>query len=176
MVCPIPQGGHNQRSRLHRLHRPTVEQANVPCYCLNSKCSAIAEMGDRLATIDIWAESWGCGHFFFFFLGGEVGSPSNTMLPWLRPTFVPSGILIHPTVWRQQTWPKIGGCAPFYYFLGVGSHLVPPFSGDRSASNTMWPGPRPTSVPTTKWHLDPSTDMGQKLGCVPLAKGSWIHI
>ena len=38
----------------------------------------------------------------------------------------------------------------------------------------MSPGPRPTSITTTKWHLDPSsrlatTDMGRKLGgCDPM--------
>jgi len=35
------------------------------------------------------------------------------MWPGPRPTSVPSGILIYPTVWPQQTWAKIGGCAPF---------------------------------------------------------------
>jgi len=33
----------------------------------------------------------------------ETESPSNTMSPWSRPTSVPSGILIHPTVWPQYT-------------------------------------------------------------------------
>jgi len=32
-----------------------------------------------------------------------AGFPSNTMLPGLRPAFVRSGILIHPTVWPQYT-------------------------------------------------------------------------
>jgi len=32
-----------------------------------------------------------------------AGSPSNTMWPGPRPTYVPSGILIHPTVWPQYT-------------------------------------------------------------------------
>jgi len=37
--------------------------------------------------------------------GGEGGdgSPSNTMPPGRRPTSVPIGILIHPTVWPQYT-------------------------------------------------------------------------
>jgi len=34
------------------------------------------------------------------FVGG-CGSPSNTMWPWWRPTTIPSGILIHPTIWPQ---------------------------------------------------------------------------
>jgi len=36
-------------------------------------------------------------------VGGEAVSPSNTMSPGPRPTSVPSGTLIHPTVWPQYT-------------------------------------------------------------------------
>jgi len=32
--------------------------------------------------------------------------PSNTTSPGLRPTSVPSGILIYPAVWPQQTWAE----------------------------------------------------------------------
>jgi len=40
----------------------------------------------------------------FLFLGsGAAGSPSNKTWPGLRPTSVPSFILIHPTVWLQYT-------------------------------------------------------------------------
>ena len=35
--------------------------------------------------------------------GGGAWSPSNTMWPWLRPTYIPSFILIHPTIWPQYT-------------------------------------------------------------------------
>ena len=34
---------------------------------------------------------------------GGSGSPSNTMWPGPRPTTIPSGALIHPTVWPQYT-------------------------------------------------------------------------
>jgi len=34
---------------------------------------------------------------------GGAGFPSNTMWPGSRPTSIPSGILIHPTVWPQYT-------------------------------------------------------------------------
>jgi len=34
---------------------------------------------------------------------GGAGSPSNAMWPGPRPTSVPTGILIHPTVWPQYT-------------------------------------------------------------------------
>jgi len=47
--------------------------------------------------------------------------------------FVPSGILINPVVWSQLTWAEIWGYALFE-------------GGARSPSNTMWPGPRPTSI------------------------------
>jgi len=43
--------------------------------------------------------------------------------------------LIHPAVCQQQTWTKNWGLYPFWG--GAGS----PF-------NTMWPGPRSTSVPS----------------------------
>jgi len=57
------------------------------------------------------------------------------MWPAPRPTFVPSGILIHRAVWPQQTWAENWGLCPF---LG----------GAGSRSGTMWPGPRPTSIPS----------------------------
>jgi len=68
-------------------------------------------------------------------LGGGVGSTSNTMLPGLRPAFIPSGILIHPAVWPQETWAENWGRAPFYW-------------RDGSPSNAVSLGPRPTSLPS----------------------------
>ena len=61
-----------------------------------NKSSAVAEMGDRLTTIDM-AEKWGllCPSPW------GSGSPSNTMSPGPRPTSISSSILIHPTVWPQ---------------------------------------------------------------------------
>jgi len=56
-------------------------------------------MGDYLATIDMGRKVGGCCAPF----RGGAGSPSNTMWPGPRPTSVPSGILIHPTVWPQYT-------------------------------------------------------------------------
>ena len=53
----------------------------------------------HLATIDMCLKL-GC---FALFLGRGAGSPSNTMWPGLRPTCMPSFILIHPTVWPQYT-------------------------------------------------------------------------
>ena len=61
----------------------------------SGKWSAVAEMGDRLATIVRGRKLGGCAPF------GGAGSPSNTMWPGPRLTFVPLGILIHPPVWPQ---------------------------------------------------------------------------
>jgi len=48
-------------------------------------------MGYRLATIDMGRKVRGCW------------VPINTMWTGPRPTSVPNGILIHPTVWPQYT-------------------------------------------------------------------------
>ena len=64
--------------------------------------SAVAEMGDRARAK--WAEKWGggcCAPFRTW--GEEAGSPSSTAWPGRRPTSIPSGILIHLTVWPQYT-------------------------------------------------------------------------
>jgi len=51
-------------------------------------------MGDRLATIDMGRKVGAALPLF----EGEAGSPSNTVSPGTRPTYVPSGISIHPNV------------------------------------------------------------------------------
>jgi len=58
-------------------------------------------MNDRLATIDMGQK---VGAVPPFFGRGEAGSPSNTMWPEPRPTFVPSGTFSHPAVWPQESW------------------------------------------------------------------------
>ena len=63
------------------------------------KCSAVAEMGDRLATIVMGRKLGAVAPF----LGGGAGFPSNTMSPGPKPTSVPSFILIRATVWPQYT-------------------------------------------------------------------------
>jgi len=47
-----------------------------------------------------WAEKWRAAVHASF--RGGAGS-HLTLSPWPRPTCVPSGILIHPTVWLQYT-------------------------------------------------------------------------
>jgi len=99
---------------------------------MTNKCSTVDEMGDRLATIDMGRKLGAVP-----LLRGGAWSSCNTMRPGPRPTFVPSGILIHPAVWPQQTWAKIGGGALALFWGG----------GAGSPSNTMWPGPRSTCIP-----------------------------
>jgi len=59
-----------------------------------NKSSAVAEMGDRSHNRHRPKSGWG---LCLFFLGG-AGSPSNTISPRLRPTSVPSGIVVHTAV------------------------------------------------------------------------------
>jgi len=67
---------------------------------------------------------------------GGAASTSNTMWPGRWPTSAPSGILVRPAVWPQQTW-------------AVNWVVVSPFLGAAvSPSKTMWPGARPTSIPS----------------------------
>jgi len=49
---------------------------------------------------------------------GGAGFPSNTMSPGLTPTFVPSGILIHPAIWPQYISQKVGVLFPPFFWGG----------------------------------------------------------
>jgi len=68
---------------------------------LYNKCSAVAEMGDPFATIDMGRKFGGAVPPLF---GGVSWVPSSTMWPGPRPTSIPSGILVHPAIWPQQIW------------------------------------------------------------------------
>jgi len=115
------------------------------CY----KCSAVSEMGDRLATIDMRRK-----------LGA---APSNTKSPRPRPTSIPSGILIHPFVWPQRTWAK-------------NWEAVPLLEGELSSHLTQ-SRPGREAYLRTKWHIDPSSRFshnrhGPKIGgCAPFLDG-----
>ena len=82
----------------------TLTESNIKIYksqileIASDKCSAVADMGDCLATIDI-SRKLGAVPL----LGVSWVPMYNTMWPGPKPTFVPSGILIHPTVWPQYT-------------------------------------------------------------------------
>jgi len=84
------------------------------------------------------------------------------MSPGPRPTSVPSGILIHPAVWLQQTWAENWGLYPLFGGSWVSMQ-----------HNVAWT----KAYLHTKWHLDPlsclaPTDMSRKLeGCAPLMEG-----
>jgi len=54
-----------------------------------------------------------------------------------------------------------------------------PFSGGGGTwapSNTMWPGLRSTTVPSGILIHLATTDMGRKLGCMPLSRQGWVPI
>ena len=63
-------------------------------------------MGNRLATIDM-GQKLGTVPLL-----GELG-PHVTVWHGPSPTFLPSGILVYPAVWPQQTWAKNWGRATF---------------------------------------------------------------
>jgi len=71
------------------LHRATI-----------NKNSAVAGMGDRLATTNTGRKVGGCCAALS---GRGAESPSKTTLPGPRPISIPSGILTHPIVWPQCT-------------------------------------------------------------------------
>jgi len=87
----------------------TDRRASTNCGTLVSeknKSPAVAEMGDRLATIDMGRKQ---GALLCPFPREGSWAPSNTMCRGPRSTSVPSVILIRPAVWRQQTLAKNWG-------------------------------------------------------------------
>jgi len=70
-------------------------------WCVLANCGlATIDMGRKLGVVPLFGE-------------GGVGSPSGTMQPGTRPTFIRSGILIHPAIWPQQIWAENWGLYPF---------------------------------------------------------------
>ena len=57
---------------------------------------------------------------------GSSGSLSNTMWPETRPTFVPSGILIHPALWPQRHGTKRRKVFPVCWGGGVRRERLSP--------------------------------------------------
>jgi len=88
ILTKFPTESH-RRERQYTLIGRTCELARY----ISNKSSSVAEIGDRLATIDMGRK---VGELRPPFFGG---SPSNTMWAGPRPTSVPSGILIHPAAW-----------------------------------------------------------------------------
>jgi len=106
-----------------------------------NKSSAVAEMGNRLATIDTGRKVGGSGGAVPLYMG-RAGSPSNKMWPGSRPTSVLNGILIHPAIWPQQTWAENWGICPFFLGGELGPHLTQCGLGKTYLH--------------TKWHPNPS--------------------
>jgi len=97
-----------------------------------NKSSAVAEMGDRLAR---HGPKW-VGELCPL---GELGPPSNTMS---SDTSVPSAWDLDPSsrLATRDIGRKLGVVPPFWEGRGEVRAGSP--------SNTMWPGPRPTSIPS----------------------------
>ena len=74
------------------------------------------DASSRLATIEMGRKLENCGGGSAPFFGAWARFPSNIKSPWMRPTSVPTTILIYPAVWPQQTWADFfgGGLSPFF--------------------------------------------------------------
>ena len=59
-----------------------------------------------------------------FYLG-VAESPSNTKSPGPRTISIPSGTLVHPAVWPQQTWAENWGLSPLFWGGELGPHPTP---------------------------------------------------
>jgi len=92
-----------------------------------------------LAIIDMGQKSGGgCALFI-----GEAGSPSNTKSHGSRPISIPSGILVHPVVWRQLTLAENWGLC---MHLALGEGELSPRLRPISVPNDI-----PIPVHTTVW-------------------------
>ena len=87
-------------------------------------------MGDRLVTIETWAENWGAVPL----LGGELG-PYLTQCAWAEAYL--------RTKWHLDPSSRFATTD-----MGRNLGTVPLGGGAVSASNTMLPRPRPTIVPS----------------------------
>jgi len=103
------------------------------------------------------------------FKGGvPAATPCNTTSPGPRFTSVPSGILIHPTVWPQQAWAKswVGLC-PFW-----GSCM-----GPHRTQSRLGRGLPPYQV--ASYSIQPfrhNVHWPKIGGCALLGRGNWVPI
>jgi len=91
----------------------TTQQSVHKQRTINTKSSAVAEMGDRWVTISMGRKWRGAA----VGAGSRTLSPHLTMWPGPRPTSLPSGIIIHPTIWPQlptANFLLVGICLPSY--------------------------------------------------------------
>jgi len=79
---------------------PKKRGHSSPRFSAHVYCATRAQQLLRRATVWplTWPEKWG---LLSPFLYGGTESSSKTMSPGTRPTSIPSGILVHPTVWTQ---------------------------------------------------------------------------
>jgi len=131
-----------------------------------TKCQWHPDACSRLTTTEV---GWKLGRGLCPLFGRVERGPHLTKSLGLRPSSIPSGILIHAAIWPQQIWAE----------NWVGAQ---PLWGRQSwiPSNTMWPGPMPTCMSSfmlmrpTLWpqytNVTDRTDNG------PIAKGEPFYI
>jgi len=102
------------------------------------KSSAVAEMGHRFATIDMGRKVGAAVHLFFG--GGSWDSPSNTMSPWAEAYL--------RTKWHLDPSSRLATTDMGRKSGGGRRCCAAVFGGAGSLFNTMWPGPRPTCIPS----------------------------
>jgi len=131
-------------------------------YIFFDKCSALAEMGNRLAAIDMDRKEGGAVP-----LSGEGRIPIKHSVAWAK--------IYRHTKWHLDPSSRLAttdmgrksGCAPL-----AGAVLGPHLTHVARVETCLH----------AKWHLDPSTtDMGRKLRdcCAPpplLGWGDWVPI
>jgi len=88
---------------------------------LHAKCHL--DPSSRSATIAMGRKMGDSAPSLCHPFGEGAGSPSNPKSPGLRPTFVPSGILIHPAVWPQETWAENWGLCTMFYIAPCPEHI-----------------------------------------------------
>jgi len=92
LLCPFCGGGElGSRLTQHGLGRGLL-QYQVAFTSIHP--FATIDMGRKLGAVP--------------FLGGQLGPHLTTSLG-LRPSSIPSGILIHPAIWPQRTWAENWG-------------------------------------------------------------------
>ena len=79
------------------------------------------DLCSRLATIDVGLKLERGRRTF---LGERAGSHANTKSPRLRPTSIPSGMLMHPAIWPQYMGRQVGAAAHLFWREMIGPHLT----------------------------------------------------
>jgi len=106
------------------MSRSTRRPISIPSDILIHICSRLTtvDMGRKLGAPPLFGEGRLCPHL--------------PKVPGLRPTSIPSGILMHPSVCHNKSGSKIWGLRPLFGEGELGPHLP------------KVPGLRPTSIPS----------------------------